>query len=47
MTLLVGNQSLRARLGAAGRATAETRFNRARLATELTPIYRAALETSR
>jgi glycosyltransferase involved in cell wall biosynthesis len=47
MTLLVGNQHLRARLGAAGRATAESRFNRARLATELMPIYRAALETPR
>lgn len=43
ITLLATDKSLRARLGAAGRATAERRFNRTRLATELRPIYRAAL----
>jgi glycosyltransferase involved in cell wall biosynthesis len=43
ITLLATDQSLRSRLGAAGRATAERRFNRSRLATELKPIYRAAL----
>jgi glycosyltransferase involved in cell wall biosynthesis len=32
---------LRARLGAAARRTAEQRFDRARLATELIPLYRA------
>ena len=41
IALLATDRSLRARLGAAGRATAEQRFNRARLATELIPIYRA------
>ncbi|HEY0404489.1 MAG TPA: glycosyltransferase family 4 protein, partial [Pyrinomonadaceae bacterium] len=45
ITLLVGNQGLRARLGAAGRLTAEQRFNRSRLATELMPIYRALAAT--
>jgi glycosyltransferase involved in cell wall biosynthesis len=43
IALLATDCKLRARLGAAGRATAERRFNRARLATELTPIYLAAL----
>lgn len=33
--------SLRAKLGAAARASAEKRFNRARLASQLIPIYRA------
>ena len=36
---LAGDPHLRKRLGAAGRATAEQRFNRARLAKELIPIY--------
>lgn len=44
---LITDRALRARLGAAGRATAEQRFNRARLATELIPIYRAALGVAR
>lgn len=39
ITQLATDPSLRARLGAAGRATAEQRFNRARLARELIPIY--------
>lgn len=43
---LVTDSQLRARLGAAGRATAERRFDRARLATELIPIYRAATGAS-
>jgi glycosyltransferase involved in cell wall biosynthesis len=43
ITLLATDQNLRARLGAAGRITAEQRFDRTRLAAELTPIYRAAL----
>jgi glycosyltransferase involved in cell wall biosynthesis len=37
---LATKPELRARLGAAGRATAEQRFDRSRLATELAPIYR-------
>ena len=37
---LATKPELRARLGAAGRATAEQRFNRSRLASELIPIYR-------
>jgi len=36
---LGSDPQLRARLGAAGRATAEQRFDRTRLATELVPIY--------
>jgi glycosyltransferase involved in cell wall biosynthesis len=47
MTLLATDKALRARLGAAGRVTAERRFDRSRLATELMPIYRAALEMMR
>lgn len=47
LTLLATDPHLRARLGVAGRATAEERFDRARLATELLPIYRTALEASR
>ena len=39
ITQLAGDSELRARLGAAGRATAEARFNRGRLAGELIPIY--------
>jgi glycosyltransferase involved in cell wall biosynthesis len=38
---LASDRNLRARLGAAGRATAERRFDRARLAAELIPIYQA------
>jgi glycosyltransferase involved in cell wall biosynthesis len=41
---LAGDAGLRARLGAEGRATAERRFDRARLAAELVPIYQAAAE---
>lgn len=41
IALLAREPHLRARLGAAGRRTAEQRFDRARLATELIPIYRA------
>jgi glycosyltransferase involved in cell wall biosynthesis len=40
IALLATDRSLRARLGAAGRATAERRFDRARLASELIPLYR-------
>jgi glycosyltransferase involved in cell wall biosynthesis len=40
ITELAGDPTLRARLGAAGRLTAEQRFNRSRLARELVPIYR-------
>jgi glycosyltransferase involved in cell wall biosynthesis len=36
---LATQPELRARLGAAGRATAEQRFDRSRLASELVPIY--------
>jgi glycosyltransferase involved in cell wall biosynthesis len=36
---LATDEELRRRLGQAGRATAERRFDRARLATELIPIY--------
>lgn len=39
ITLLAADSRLRARLGAAGRTTAEKRFNRARMATALIPIY--------
>lgn len=38
---LAGNPELRERLGRAARATAERSFDRARLATELIPIYRS------
>lgn len=38
---LARDAGLRARLGAAGRATAERRFDRTRLAAEVAPIYRA------
>jgi glycosyltransferase involved in cell wall biosynthesis len=41
ITRLANDPQLRARLGVAGRATAEHRFNRTRLATELVPIYRS------
>ena len=46
IALLAGDRSLRARLGAAARATAEQRFNRTRLATELIPLYRAVTATN-
>ena len=41
---LAGDVKLRARIGRSARATAERSFDRARLATELIPIYRAAGE---
>lgn len=44
---LATNRDLRARLGVTGRATAELRFNRARLATELIPIYLNITERQR
>ncbi len=40
ITRLATDSELRTRLGAAGRTTAEQRFDRARLAAELIPIYR-------
>ena len=40
ITQLAADPDLRTRLGRAGRATVEQRFNRARLAQELVPIYR-------
>ena len=43
---LAGDADLRARIGRAARATAERSFDRARLATELVPIYRDACERS-
>lgn len=46
ITLLASDPQLRARLGAAGRATAERRFSRARLGQELIPIYRAAMKAA-
>lgn len=46
ITQLATDSSLRARLGAAGRVTVERRFNRARLAAELVPIYRAVTATT-
>jgi glycosyltransferase involved in cell wall biosynthesis len=39
LAMLVSDSDLRARLGGAARATAEDRFDRARLARELTPLY--------
>jgi glycosyltransferase involved in cell wall biosynthesis len=39
--MLVRDADLRARIAAAGRASAERRFDRSRLATELIPIYRS------
>jgi len=41
---LAADPGLRARMGAAGRAKAERRFGRARLAAEVIPIYRAVVE---
>ena len=43
---LAGNEILRAQLGAAARQTAERRFNRRRLATELAPIYQIPLRAA-
>jgi glycosyltransferase involved in cell wall biosynthesis len=40
---LATDSCLRARLGQAGRATAERRFDQARLAAEIVPIYRHAV----
>jgi glycosyltransferase involved in cell wall biosynthesis len=44
---LAGDAELRARIGRAARATAERSFDRARLATELIPIYQDVFERSR
>lgn len=41
---LIDDDALRARLGAAGRRTAERRFDRRRMADELLPLYRRLLE---
>ena len=46
ITQLATDPELRAHLGAAGRATAEHRFNRSRLATELAPIYESLVQRS-
>ncbi|MEK6280864.1 MAG: glycosyltransferase family 4 protein [Acidobacteriota bacterium] len=43
---LASDASLRTRLGEAGRSTAERRFNRTRLSTELTAIYRRVAATA-
>lgn len=40
---LISDAGLRERLGRSGRLTAERRFDRARLATDLIPIYEAAI----
>jgi glycosyltransferase involved in cell wall biosynthesis len=42
---LAADASLRARIGTAGRATAERAFDRARLARELIPVYHDALSS--
>ncbi len=42
ITQLAADPNLRKRLGSAGRAHVEQRFNRTRLATELVPIYESA-----
>jgi glycosyltransferase involved in cell wall biosynthesis len=44
MERLINDPELRTRLAHTGRATAEQRFGRARLATELLPIYRRVLD---
>ncbi len=44
ITRLVTDSDLRRRLGAAGRSTAEQRFDRSRLATQLAPLYRQVFE---
>jgi glycosyltransferase involved in cell wall biosynthesis len=46
ITQLVTDPALRARLGAAARLTAEQRFNRARLAEELIPLYRRVISST-
>jgi len=46
ITQLAADSALRARLGAAGRTTAEQRFNRTRLAAELVPVYRRLAKVS-
>jgi glycosyltransferase involved in cell wall biosynthesis len=43
---LAQHQNLRAQLGAAARQTAERRFNRRRLASELAPIYQVPLRAA-
>lgn len=43
---LATDAGLRAKLGEAGRATVERRFDRARLATDLIPIYRKVVSSS-
>jgi glycosyltransferase involved in cell wall biosynthesis len=46
ITALARDAGMRARLGRAGRATAEARFDRTRLASDLVPVYtRAAART--
>ena len=44
---LAADASLRASIGAAGRATAERVFDRTRLARELIPVYQAVLDAQR
>jgi glycosyltransferase involved in cell wall biosynthesis len=46
ITRLATDAGLRARLGRAGRHTAEQRFARARLATELIPLYRSVVHSN-
>jgi len=43
---LADDGALRARLGRAGRQTAERRFNRRRLAVELAPVYHTPLRAA-
>ena len=45
ITRLATDAKLRSKLGQAARSTAEARFNRDRLATELIPIYHAVMPT--
>ena len=45
ITRLATDAALRTRLGKAGRSTAEHRFDRARLATQLIPLYRTIAAT--
>jgi glycosyltransferase involved in cell wall biosynthesis len=47
ITLLATQPDVRARLGEAARATAERRFDRTRLASELIMLYRSAMEAVR
>ena len=46
INLLTLDGELRARLGKAGRETVETQFNCAGLATQLVPIYQAAISAT-